>query len=186
LVSGGTERLSNGLSIPIRFVPAVLQPNVGWRAWRFVPTMSRSMHVLCGIALLATLALGCRKAAPPPARPDSEAKALVAGERPKTKEACDACQGRWGIHGLAEVELCICKTRDSGRSCRDGADCEGQCLAESNGFVVVDKGPPPKGYFRGRCSEFDTTFGCHQMIMEGASKKGPQLAEDAAEQICID
>ncbi len=148
--------------------------------------MSHSMHILCGIALLATLAVGCRKSAPPPALPDSEAKALAAADRPRTKEACVSCQGRWGIHGLAEVETCICKTRDSGRSCRDGADCEGQCLAEAGGFVVVEKGPPAKGYFRGHCSEFDTTFGCNHMIPEGVSKKGPQLAEEAAEQICID
>ena len=145
------------------------------------------MHALCRIALLATLLLGCRKpaATPPPARPDSEAKAATTApvERPRTREACAACQGSWGIHGLAEVETCICKTRDSGRACRDGADCEGQCLAEANGFVIVDKGPPPRGYYRGRCSEFDTTFGCHRMIPEGASKRGPQLAEDAAEQI---
>ena len=111
-----------------------------------------------------------------PARPDSEAKALAAAERPKTKEACEACQGKWGIHGLAEVASCICRTRDSGRSCRDGADCEGQCLAETGDFVVVEKGPPAKGYFKGRCSEFDTTFGCFQTIPEGASKKGPLLA----------
>jgi hypothetical protein len=139
------------------------------------------------MALLATLALACRKPAPRPALPDSEAKATaVVAERPKSREACAACQGRWGVHGLAEVETCICKTRDSGRACRDGSDCEGQCLADEKGFVVVDKGPPAKGYYRGRCSEFDTTFGCHHMIPEGASKRGPQLAEDAAEQICID
>jgi hypothetical protein len=154
--------------------------------------MSDSMRTLCGIALAAVMALGCRKpTAPPPARPDSEAKAaaLASGggsERPRTKEACDACQGKWGVHGLADVAMCICKTRDSGRSCRDGSDCEGQCLAEAGGFVVVEKGPPPKGYFRGKCSDFDTTFGCHPTIPEGASKKGPQLAEDAAEEICID
>ena len=51
---------------------------------------------------------------------------------------------------------------------------------------MVEKGPPAKGYFRGHCSEFDTTFGCNNMIPEGVSKKGPQLAEEAAEQICID
>ena len=140
------------------------------------------------MALLATLTLGCRKPpSPPPARPDSEAKVLTAaGERPKSRAACDACQGRWGIHGLADVEICLCKTRDSGRTCRDGNDCEGQCLAEADGFVVVDKGPPARGYFKGRCSEFDTTFGCHRLVPAGAGKKGPQVAEEAAEQICID
>jgi hypothetical protein len=153
--------------------------------------MSHSMHVLCRIALLATLAIACRKPAPtpPPARPDPEAKVVVpltTAERPRSREGCDACQGRWGVHGLAEVETCICKTRDFGRTCRDGNDCEGECLAEESGFVVVDKGPPAKGYFRGRCSEFDTTFGCNRLIPEGASKKGPQTADDAAEQICID
>jgi len=174
-------------------VRVILRVNVRWRQRRFAGRMSRSMHALCRIALLATVVLACRKpaATPPPALPDSEARPIAAAttaapERPKTREACQACQGKWGIHGLAEVETCICKTRDSGRACRDGSDCQGQCLAEANGFVVVDKGPPPKGYYRGRCSEFDTTFGCNLMIPEGASKKGPQVAEDAAEQICID
>ncbi|MET0592678.1 MAG: hypothetical protein ABW133_08265, partial [Polyangiaceae bacterium] len=40
--------------------------------------------------------------------------------RPTTKEACDACQGLWGEHGIEAMDSCICKTNDEGRECLDG------------------------------------------------------------------
>jgi hypothetical protein len=108
------------------------------------------------------------------------------GSRPATKEACAACQGKWGRHGLAEAESCLCRTKDGGRPCLDGAECQGQCVARDGDFVVVEKGPPPRGHYKGKCSEFDTTFGCHRFVPRGARKKGPLPAEDAADQLCYD
>ena len=53
-------------------------------------------------------------------------------------------------------------------------------------FVVSEKGPPPKGHYKGRCAEYSTTFVCFRFVPRGASKKPPLPAEDAAEQLCID
>jgi hypothetical protein len=91
------------------------------------------------------------------------------------------------VHGIAETESCICKTKDGGRACRDGADCEGQCLvAEDAKFVVMSPGPPPRGYYVGRCSEFDTTFGCNRMIPHGVRAQGPLPSSDAVTNLCMD
>jgi len=91
------------------------------------------------------------------------------------------------VHGIAETASCICKTKDGGHLCRDGADCEGQCLvAEDAKFEVVNTGPPPRGYYVGRCSEFDTTFGCNRMIPRGARARGPLPSGDAIEDMCVD
>ena len=170
-------------------MPTILRTNVGWRRPAFVGKMSRSMHVLCAMALLATLAAaGCRKAAPPPARPDSGGQRPGSGHgRPAQDQGgVRRLPGRWGVHGLAEVEICICKTRDSGRSCRDGADCEGQCLAEAGRDRGGRQGPPGQGLLPGRCSEFDTTFGCHHIIPEGASKRDPSSPKTPPSRFCID
>jgi hypothetical protein len=149
------------------------------------------------VLLVSAMGLAaCCKKTPPPANPTSAAlenarpaATQPAGnttERPQTKEACDACRGEWKRHGLADVEVCRCRTKDGGKTCRDGKECEGQCIAQDEDFVVADKGPPPRGHYKGKCSEFDTTFGCMRVVPEGASKRGPLPADDAADNICID
>jgi hypothetical protein len=154
----------------------------------------------CALAIVfAIWTAGCCKnnpAAPSAGAAASEGKALqatadpaAAGSsptRPTTKEACDACQGKWSKHGLAEVDSCICKTKDAGKVCRDGKDCQGDCIADDDGFEVVEAGPPAKGYWKGKCAEYDTTFGCHRTIATGTRAKPPQTAEDAAGTICVD
>jgi hypothetical protein len=134
------------------------------------------LFLLFGLAVAA-----CCKKTPPPATVASAAQtsAPAAGGPPTTREGCDACQGKWGRHGLADVESCICKTKDGGKECRDEADCEAQ-------FVVVEKGSPPTGHWKGRCAEYATTFGCHRFVPKGASKRPPLPADDAAEQLCYD
>ena len=109
-----------------------------------------------------------------------------AGERPTTQAGCDACGGKWGKHGLAEADSCICKTKDAGKVCRDGSECQADCIADEDGFEVVQKGPPAKGYWKGKCADYDTTFGCHRIIAAGTRAKPPQTAEDAAGTICVD
>jgi hypothetical protein len=149
-----------------------------------------------GLLVVLVAAAACCKKTPPPAMPQTAAtgpaadkralEAARAADRPQTKEACDACRGEWKRHGLADEEGCRCRTKDAGKACRDGTDCEGQCIAQDTDFVVADKGPPPKGHYKGKCSEFDTTFGCMRVIPPGASKRGPLPADDAADNICID
>jgi hypothetical protein len=107
--------------------------------------------------------------------------------RPDTRQACDACRGDWGIHGIADVESCNCRTKDAGQTCRDGAQCQGQCLAGPDAkFEVVSPGPPKRGFYVGRCSEFETTFGCFRVIEAGTRERGPAVAEEAAAEICVD
>ena len=154
------------------------------------------IHLCSAVRLLSVglvLAVcACQKGGPPPAMPEGESastngssqKALTA--IPETEEACKSCNGVWGVHGLADVEGCLCRTKDAGKTCRDGGECEGACLASEDGFEVVDKGPPEKGFYRGTCSEFTVAFGCHLFVPTGARKKGPREKEDAADSLCVD
>jgi hypothetical protein len=107
--------------------------------------------------------------------------------RPQTKEACDACQGLWAIHGIVPVESCICRTSDGGDRCFDGRDCQGQCLVDRDiEFQVVDESEPPRGFYMGTCSRYDTTFGCHFVIPTGTEDLLPLPADEAARHLCID
>src|SRR6266498_529000 len=106
---------------------------------------------------------------------------------PATKEACDACGGSWAIHGIDPNESCICPTKDVGKPCLDSNQCEGQCIvAEEATFELMNDGPPPRGCFIGRCSEYDTTFGCYRVIPSGTCAQGPVSEEEAAHYICVD
>jgi hypothetical protein len=154
------------------------------------------------ISVLALALVSCRStctttaSSPAPGQPAASAwPAASAGPsaaarprvRPETKQACDACGGNWAKHGISETEGCICKTHDAGKICRDGTECEGQCLVAFDAKLeVAVPGPPPRGFYVGRCSEYETTFGCNKMIPSGIRPRGPQLAEDAAPEICID
>jgi hypothetical protein len=147
------------------------------------------------VVTAALTAACCKNTAPPTtagAPTSSAVKELTVGSptagaaRPTTKESCDACQGVWQRHGLADAPSCICKTKDGGKICRDGNECEGQCIAGDDGFEVVEQGPPAKGFWKGKCTDYDTTFGCNRTIAHGARAKGPQLAEDGAPTMCVD
>jgi len=107
--------------------------------------------------------------------------------RPTTKEACDACQGLWAVHGVEEIETCICKTNDEGRACTDGNDCQGECLLDGDAELnVMEQGDPPRGYFKGHCAGYDTTFGCFRHIPDGIQSQLPLVAEEAGPNICVD
>ncbi len=41
---------------------------------------------------------------------------------------CEACDGKWGRHGMMGWEGCICRTSDHGKRCWDGKHCEGRCM----------------------------------------------------------
>jgi hypothetical protein len=140
-----------------------------------------SILILCGL-----LGAACCKNKAPAAAPAPAAKAQTVRERPQSKADCDAKGGVWGKRGLDNTEGCLWRMKDGGRACRDGADCEGECIADRKTFEVVEKGPPPRGYFKGHCSEYDVTFGCYRPIAKGARAKGPLTEDEAAEEICVD
>jgi hypothetical protein len=105
---------------------------------------------------------------------------------PTTKEACDACHGLWDIHGIGDVETCICPTSDAGKSCMDGEQCEGACIVTDDEFQVVEPGTSPKGYYVGKCADYDTTFGCYRIVPRGVLERGPHVADEGIDDICVD
>ncbi len=107
--------------------------------------------------------------------------------RPTTKEACDACQGLWAVHGIEPAESCICKTNDEGLECRDSKDCQGECIVDGDAeFHVMDATTPPLGFYLGHCAAYDTTFGCFRHLPDGVQAQLPLLEEDASAFICVD
>jgi hypothetical protein len=130
-------------------------------------------------------------APPPPAAPAATPAAALPAPAPKTrptdKAGCDACKGLWARHGIAEAESCICKTKDGGKACRDGDECEGACIVSDDAkFEVVKPGNPPRGHFVGRCADYDTTFGCYRLIPKERRTKGELPEEEAAPRLCVD
>ncbi|HMI87440.1 MAG TPA: hypothetical protein VK550_25300 [Polyangiaceae bacterium] len=125
-------------------------------------------------------------------RPSVERASQIAPEdppitRPSTKEACDGCQGLWSAHGIEPEETCICKTNDEGRECTDGHDCQGECLLDGDAeFHVMDAADPARGYYRGYCAGYDTTFGCFRHVPADIQSQLPLTAEEASEIICVD
>lgn len=130
----------------------------------------------------ALLACACARTARVPGG------AAAAPRSATSPEACRACQGVWGRHGLADVESCVCRARDAGKRCRDGDECEGDCLlAEPAPDVeVTDPGPPRRGRFVGLCAELVTTFGCRARVPDGALRAGPVSLDEPPPVMCVD
>jgi hypothetical protein len=93
-----------------------------------------------------------------------------ASASPEALRECEKCNGKWGKHGLARVESCLCRTADFGKSCQDGDDCQGKCLVTDSEF---------------KCSEFVTVFGCHAYLPKGWSKKSDK-EKKTIPTICVD
>jgi hypothetical protein len=124
--------------------------------------------------------LGCRRTPPPAARSPGEAGP------PTTAEACRACNGDFGVHGLSPTPTCNCRTRDAGKRCRGKDDCESECVGDLIEREVTDPGPPPRGAFVGRCAEFTTTFGCHRFLPARGPSPAPVPLDDPPAQLCVD
>jgi len=148
--------------------------------------------VIWTVAICGLFSGGCasRRSSPPPVRdaghaaPAKTAESAKTAEPPKTAEDCRACGGEFGTHGINPTPRCICGTRDAGRRCKAKEDCEGDCVADGKEKEVTEPGPPPRGYFIGRCSKLRTTFGCHLFL---GPRSGPvRLDEPPEQQLCVD
>jgi hypothetical protein len=135
---------------------------------------------------LLLLAACCSHAPPPPTAAAPPSRATAPHPEPTTADGCRACGGEWAPHGMLNQLSCLCPTKDAGKRCRDGAECEGQCLADAGATEITSAGPPARGYFVGQCSRFRTNFGCHRAIAVGAFQAGPVLLDQGPAQICAD
>jgi hypothetical protein len=159
------------------------------RIRRWLPAAWGKAWVIQASAVLFLAA--CCTATAPRTTASAGAATRKLGTNADSPSACRACNGVWGRHGLAghqegAKESCICAAKDAGKECRDGADCEGQCLANDARFEVTVQGPPARGWFVGRCSAMVFTFGCFASIPEGTRAAGPTTASERPGPICVD
>lgn len=127
----------------------------------------------------------------PPLQSAPDAGGGAAGGGPsagdaQARSACDACRGYWGVQGFNPMPSCNCRTLDFGQECRDGSECEGQCLSSSTSQVVTHGGPPRRGYYVGQCSEFVRSYGCHIALQNGINTGAPLDLDESPPTLCID
>ena len=103
---------------------------------------------------------------------------------PTTEEGCRACNGVFGPHGIEPTPRCVCRTKDAGKKCHAKAECEGDCIGDLGDREVTEPGPPPRGFWVGRCSEMRTTFGCHVLLESKPATPVP--LDEKPQQMCVD
>ena len=88
-----------------------------------------------------------------------------------TKEKCLSLNSQWGSFGLFPQEECNVRTIDSGETCDDGVDCEGDCIAvlTSEQWESVSRGEALS--IEGKCSQWALNIGCHPFV-EGGKVEG--------------
>ena len=81
-----------------------------------------------------------------------EPEALPAPSFPEAK-ACVKRGGLWVHAGKSIAFTCVKLTRDSGKQCRRGSDCQGACLARSM-----------------TCAPYDPMFGCNEILQDDGAR----------------
>ena len=100
-----------------------------------------------GLAVLLLLALAACK-------PGGERDTLQGGGPEAVAAARSSCEGKggqWAQRG--KMEYCITRTKDAGKSCHSGSDCEGDCLARSM-----------------TCAPAKPLLGCNAVLTEGGTE----------------
>lgn len=78
----------------------------------------------------------------------------IAGDGEASKQqACESRGGKYEIGGKAQVQFCNEKSKDEGKNCSDSSECDGLCLDAGSGV--------------GKCSEYQTNFGCIDVVEGG-------------------
>jgi hypothetical protein len=95
----------------------------------------------------------------------------------KAKAACQECGGTWGRYGVNHKEGCNCKTKDAGKRCMDGDECQGQCMFD---------GYDQKGAEVGHCSDEARVTGCKNIVQKGQSKFPPRNPPPRKLPTCLD
>ncbi|HMS94949.1 MAG TPA: hypothetical protein PKA03_06980 [Tabrizicola sp.] len=91
-------------------------------------------------------------------QPDAELpEALLADPVPEIEKslpqiACEKKKGKW-VKASAVLFACVFDTKDSGKSCKRGTQCEGDCLARS-----------------GTCAPFRPLLGCNEILQDDGTR----------------
>lgn len=107
------------------------------------------------------------KAAPAPAEAAKPNAAKAGGEapapgaaeedpvppKPPEQLACEKNGGTWATTGTSGAQACVRRTRDGGKQCSNGRQCEGDCLARSRS-----------------CSPIAPLFGCNEILQDNGAR----------------
>lgn len=66
---------------------------------------------------------------------------------------CLAQGNLWVRAGQTDLFACVRPTRDAGKACRKGTDCEGECLARSM-----------------TCAPYDPLLGCNEILQDNGAR----------------
>jgi len=145
---------------------------------------TRRVAAIAAVVVAAALS-GAACAKKPASKAEAgQVAAAPAAPPPTTEEGCRACNGVWGPQGVDQTPRCVCRTRDAGKKCRGKDECEGDCIGDLGDREVTQPGPPPVGFWIGRCSEMRTTFGCH--ILLPAKPAAPVPLDEPHPKMCVD
>lgn len=97
--------------------------------------------------------------------------------RDSAMAACQKCEGVWGKYGINAKEGCNCKTKDAGKVCQDGNQCQGLCLFD---------GYDGSGREQGHCSERQRMNGCLNIVQKGQLKLPVKVPPPRKLPVCID
>jgi hypothetical protein len=78
-----------------------------------------------------------------------------------TEQQCLSRGGRWYREGLMRVLQCVVPTRDGGKNCSDGTQCEHECVY--TGRTLHEASEP----ITGQCSHERNHFGCRTLVAKG-------------------
>jgi len=111
------------------------------------------------IWLAIVFVLGVTACQPEPEPPDSGLRGFDPDMIVREQARCTENGGRWGQGGGVGRFVCYTDTKDGGKACTSGNDCEGLCLARARS-----------------CAPVTPLFGCNDVLTGGGQ----------AATICVD
>lgn len=94
---------------------------------------------------------------------------VLPGDRAMTADQRAACTKSGATverRGMAQTELCVTPYADAGKTCTDGDQCTGRCIAEGQ------VGSAPGETVTGICQRDDQLFGCYGIVEDGRIEAG--------------
>jgi hypothetical protein len=117
---------------------------------------------LVGVALAACTAPPAQETLAPEApKPQAVQKYVHDTKLDTDAAACAAKHGAIQPVCLRGTPMCVVAFSDAGKACRDGADCQGRCLAEPRA-----KQPEP---VTGKCAASNNPCGCISIVTNGVA-----------------
>jgi hypothetical protein len=81
--------------------------------------------------------------------------------------ACRDRGGEVGYRGMGLAPLCTIRHRDGGKACRSNADCQGECIVDTERLRIPFRALPSGTPTAGQCTAMSPHLGCYIPVAEG-------------------